>query len=147
SVAAVNFVRLARLTGDETWATYAERIFEAFAGRAARYPSGHAMLLVAWLHASAPSREVVVVGKRGDPATERFLERLQSRYLPEAAVLHVPPETGGEEEGEADARETILQIAPFAREYRQKDGKPAVYACENFACREPVCRWEDLEAL
>ena len=147
AVAAANFVRLSRLAGDETWASYAERLFEAFAGRAARYPSGHTMLLSAWLHASAPSREFVVVGKRGDPMTERFLEGLQSRYMPEAAVLHVPPDADGEPGGEESLRETILRIASYAREYRQKNGKPAVYACENFACREPVCRWEDLESL
>jgi len=147
AVAAANFVRLSGLTGDETWASYAERIFEAFAGRAARYPSGHAMLLVAWLHASAPSREFVVVGKRGDPATERFLNGLQRRFLPEAAVLHIPPETDGEAGAEEKPRETILRIAPYAREYRLKNGQSAVYACENFACREPVCRWEDFEAL
>jgi hypothetical protein len=140
SVAAANFVRMARLTGDETWASHAERLFGALAGRVGRYPAGHTMLLSAWLHASAPSREFVVVGKRGDPMTEVFLGRLQSRFMPEAVVLHAAPD------GE-DGEDPLFRIAPHVREYRQKNGKPTVYACENFACREPVCRWEDLEPV
>lgn len=140
SVAAGNLIRLSRMTGESKWEACAERIFAAFAGDVNRYPAGHAMLLSAWLTAAAPSREFVVAGRRGDPLTGKFLQELQRRFMPEAVVLFRDVTDG---ESPADL---LTEIAPHLREYGLKNGKPAVYICENFVCREPVGEWSEFLA-
>jgi len=135
SVMANNMLRLARLTGDAAWSGYAERIFKAFAGAVERYPTGHAMLLMALQAAYGRPKEIVVAGTRGDAATEAMLREARSAFLPNAVVLlH---ESG-------DAGEAARRLAPFLADKTPIGGAATAYVCENYACQAPTT---DLDAF
>jgi hypothetical protein len=136
SAAAMNFIRLARLTGDAGLERLAEEQFRAAGGGASRYPMGHAALLSAWAFASARTREIVIAGNPDREETRRMVRAVQTRFLPFAVIVakrDVDPET----------ERTI----PYTAGQRMRDGQPAAYVCENFACREPVTDAEALSRL
>jgi uncharacterized protein YyaL (SSP411 family) len=128
-MAADNFVRLARLTGDNEHLQVADHIFAAFAGEAGRLPSAHCQLMTALQRGAGPSLEVVIAGDRGAADTAALIATVREMYLPHAAVLLVPP-------GQSGA--TIRKLAPFAKAYEPVEGKAAAYVCQDFSCQLPT---------
>ena len=129
SMAADNFVRLARLTGDNKHLEEADKIFAAFAGEAGRLPSAHCQLMSGLQRGAGPSLEVVIAGDRGAKDTDALLTTVREMYLPHAAVLLVPP-------GQSGA--TIRKLAPFTKAYAPVEGKAAAYVCQDFTCQLPT---------
>jgi uncharacterized protein YyaL (SSP411 family) len=76
-----------------------------------------------------PSLEVVIAGKVGADDTAALISTVREMYLPQAAVLLVPP-------GEAGT--TIRRLAPFAEGYTPVEGKAAAYVCRDFTCQLPT---------
>jgi uncharacterized protein YyaL (SSP411 family) len=94
-----NLLRLARLTGLAELEERAGRLAETFAADVAGQPSAHTEFLCGLDFALGPSREVVVVGKRGEKATEELLAALRGTYLPNAVVLFKPSAVPGSSDG------------------------------------------------
>jgi uncharacterized protein YyaL (SSP411 family) len=138
SVAALNLLRLAHFTGNNAYRELAFRQMRRFAEEVERFPQGHTFFLTAWQFAFWPPQEIIVAGKRGDPATEAFLEVLQREFLPASVVIFLP---AGEENRE------LREIAPFLQDYGCPDGRAAVYICENYSCREPLTDPRELRRL
>jgi len=138
SMAADNFVRLARLTSDNEHLQKADDIFAAFAGEAGRLPSAHCQLMSALQRGLGPSLEVVIAGDRGAADTDALLATVREMYLPNAAVLLVPPGPSGT---------AIRKLAPFAKAYEPVEGKAAAYVCQDFTCQLPTTDPEKLTEL
>lgn len=138
SMAADNFVRLARLTGDERNLETADKIFSAFAADAGRLPSAHAQLVGALQRAAGPSLEVVIAGDPGADDTAALISTVREMYLPHAAVLLVPSGPSGA---------AIRKLAPFAEAYTPVLGKAAAYVCQDFACQLPTTDPDKLTRL
>jgi uncharacterized protein YyaL (SSP411 family) len=128
SAAAMDCVRLARFTGDPRWAELAEKTFKAFSDLAQQAPSGHAHLLSAFLFDRKNPKEVVVVGKRGDPDTERVLRSIRDRYFPHRVLLFKDVERSG----------VLDETAPWTRTHQMRHDKPTIYVCEDAACQLPT---------
>ena len=135
SVMALNFLRIARITGNKKYETAASKLFAAFSGFAAERPSACNVLMTALDFAVGPSLEIVVAGKRGEDATEKLIESINSSFLPNKVLMFRP---GADEEPE------VAKLAPFVRNQGLVKGKPAVYVCRNQACELPVTSVEDL---
>jgi len=138
SVAALNIIRLARMTGREDLTDLAQSLFNAFAGTVSAYPGAHTFFLTAYQTAIAPSREIVIAGKAGCEGVRRMVEAVRREFLPDT-VLIFRPDNG-------EARE-IEELAPFTRDHGAIDGLPAAYVCENFSCRKPTTEVEKLIAI
>jgi uncharacterized protein YyaL (SSP411 family) len=128
SVAAVDLLSLARLTGDASYAERAERIFKAFAKLVERHPSSFSQMMIALELAGAPPLDVVIAGRADAPDTAAMLATLRTRYLPNAFVLLRP-------DGDDPA---IARIAPFAKDQKSDSGRARAYVCRNFACERPI---------
>ncbi|OYD07132.1 thioredoxin domain-containing protein [Paludifilum halophilum] len=135
SVAALNLMRLARITGDPEWGKKADRQLKAFAGSVQQAPMAFSFFLTAFQFAAGPSKEIVIAGPEGDEATQSMLRRVQSDFLPEAVILFRP-------EGKADE---ITRLVPFTAEQRPIDGRATAYICRNYACRSPVTSLVELQ--
>ncbi|MGD0153657.1 MAG: thioredoxin domain-containing protein [Thermacetogeniaceae bacterium] len=118
SVAALNLLRLARLTGDPALEGQAKEQLEAFAGTVSGYPAGYAFYLCALDFALSEPLEIVVAGQRGTVDTGALLQVLRQAFLPGATVLLKPP-------GEEGGQEPV-------------SGRAAAYVCRNYACQAPV---------
>ena len=129
SMAAHNLVRLARLTGDDSFRRLADGVFGAFAKEAERLPSAHAQLMSALLRASAPSLEVVIAGEPEGADTRALLDVVRASEQPSAAVLVVAPGAAGA---------AVRELAAFAEAYEPVEGRAAAYVCRDFSCRLPT---------
>lgn len=109
-----------------------------FAEEIERFPQGYTFFLTAWQFAFWPPQEIIVAGKRGDPAVKVFLEILQKEFLPASVVIFLPEGEEGEE---------LMELAPFLQDYRWTNGRAAVYVCENYSCREPLTDPQELRRL
>ncbi len=117
SMLALVLLRLARIYGDDELERRAVGVFRLLHPALARAPSafGHALCALD-LHFSAP-RELAIIG----PADSALARAALTPFQPNTVVAFGP----------ADG-------IPLLQGKERVDGRPAVYACERFACRAPV---------
>lgn len=131
SVAADVLLRLAKLVGDERYERFAVTVLRLTASQLLRYPQGFGRALSAMEFHISDTKEIVVVGPKGDAIEREIL----ARYLPSSVIaLSANPEA------EAD---TI----PILQDRRTIDGKSTVYVCENFVCQKPVTTVAEADEL
>jgi hypothetical protein len=141
SVAALNLLRLARLTGDGSLEEQAAAQLGAFAGTVSDYPSGYAFYLCALDFALDAPLEIVVAGERDASDTRALLQVLRETYLPGATILFQPTAQGHPDDNR------LAALAPFAAAREPVDGKAAAYICRKHACQAPVTDPEALGSL
>ena len=117
SMLAYVLLRLARLWGDDELERRAVGVYRFVTPQIPHAPSafGHALCALD-LHFSPP-RELAVIG----PAASDVARRELAPFDPNAVVAFGPSDE-----------------VPLLRGKDYVDGRPAVYVCENFACRVPV---------
>lgn len=113
SVAMLNLVRLARMTGTADFEEKAWRIASAFSGAASSAPAGHTFYLSALDHLIGPSFDLVIAGRRQGEDTRSLLSALGSRFAPRKTLLLRPID-------EDDPQ--ILNLAPFVKDMKSQDG-------------------------
>jgi len=135
SVAAMNLLRLGRMTGDPAWEQRAEQTVRAFSRSITGVPAAHTQFLFAVDFMTGPSREIVIAGDPERPETLEMIRAVHERFLPRATLLLRPPGQPGER---------IRDMAPYLRSMEAGGAAAAAFVCERYACRQPVT---DPEAL
>ena len=135
SVAALNLLRLSRITGDPKLDDRARLLFKAFSAEVESFPAAHTFLMLALEYALGASHEVVVVGEEGATDTDTLLKALSSQYLPDKVVLFKP--SGEKGEG-------LPAIVPFTKDMKMIDGKATAYVCTNCTCKAPATEAEKM---
>jgi uncharacterized protein YyaL (SSP411 family) len=130
SSAAFGLLRLAALTGEQSYQRHAVEALRLGHEIAPRHPSAFGHLLCAIDFYVSPTREVALVG-RGREALEAVLRRTLRPHVVAA---------GGPGDGTATAVALLEGRSPI-------DGRAAAYVCEHFACQRPVSEPEELQAL
>ncbi|WP_347549938.1 thioredoxin domain-containing protein [Pseudalkalibacillus hwajinpoensis] len=125
SVAALQLLRLSKMTGKTSYEEWVSRMFTAFSGDASSYASGHAYFLMSKLFTVSAPKEIVVIGDETDEAREKIKLYLQRSFLPELTVITT------------DDPATLNEVAPFAAVF-EKSEETTVYVCENFSCSMPT---------
>jgi hypothetical protein len=134
SVAVLNLLKLAILIGNERYRTNAQANLDLMSSTLARYPSGFGYLLEAADFHLGPVREIAVVGKAADLQTRRLLKKIYQQYLPNKLVSLLDPDDRG-----PNSKLPLLQGKTLVHD------KPAVYICQNYACKAPVTSELELE--
>lgn len=129
AVAALNLIRLARMTGKHEWEEKSQALMVAFGDQVKAVPSGHLFLLNALAFAEGPSYEVVVAGQAGSKDTQYVLDRLSSVFAPNMVLLFRPS---------GKSVPVISSVAEFTRYQNAIDGKPTIYVCRDHACNRPA---------
>jgi len=137
SVAALNNLRLARLTGNPRLEEIAAGIARAFAAEISRLPQAYPFFLCALDFLLSPSLEIVIAGEPGAADTQKLLRVVSGVYIPNKALLLHP----------GDGADLLGQLAPFTRGMQRKNGRATAFVCCNYSCREPVTDPEDLRRL
>lgn len=138
SVAALNFLRLGRLTGDSELEDRAYEQLEAFGGMIDEYPMGYTHMLMALLFINSKASEIVIVGSREDESARRMLSIAGKGFLPFTVVVLKDAEA---------AAEDITSIAPYTEGQVMIEDKATAYVCENYSCRAPVTDTGELEKM
>ncbi len=135
SMLAFVLLRLARLYGDGELERHAVGVFRVARPLVERSPGAVGHLLCALdLHFS-PHREIALVGPPGDSATEELREAILTPFEPSTVFAFAS--------GPGDP---ALERVPLLTGKGLVDGQPAVYVCEDFACRAPVTSAAELLA-
>ncbi|MCK8603361.1 thioredoxin domain-containing protein [Desulfoferrobacter suflitae] len=135
SVAALNLLRLARLTGDAVLEDRADRLLQRFSAMIADYPSAYTQFLNAVDFVLGPAQEVVIAGDLENPRTRTMVELLHRTFSPNRVVL---VKDGGEQ------GDRLAALSHYVGAMKSKGGEPLAYICENFACQAPSA---DIETL
>jgi uncharacterized protein YyaL (SSP411 family) len=127
SVAALNALTIAHLTGDNAMVERAQRTLGRFGPRVGAAGRTVPMMLCALSGWHAGYSQVVIVGAPGDA---RVLQQEAARhYLPFAIVIPIAP---------GPPQDAVARVLPFTAAMSARDREPAAYVCRAFTCRQPV---------
>jgi uncharacterized protein YyaL (SSP411 family) len=126
SIAALNLLRLAAITGDKVFRETAERTLSAFARKMSEQPAGVPQMLVAYQWSLGKPLQVILAGQPDAPDTQALAHAVHRRFLPNRVV--------------ALASDAAPYMTPL-------DGRATAYLCENFACRLPVTELIKFESM
>ncbi len=129
SVAALNLLRLARMTASPDLDQKAEIIARTFSGNIRQFPSAYTQMLVALEFALGPSYEVVIAGRAEADDTQAMLRELRSVFIPAKVVLLRPID------GDSPA---ITRLAGYTAEQVSLEGKATAYVCADYQCELPT---------
>jgi uncharacterized protein len=129
SAAMLNLLRLSRITGNTEYENKAQEIGRAFSSRVKQVPAGYTMLMAALDFGVGPSYEVVITGKHGSDDTNKMIDSLNSKYIPNKVVLFRP--------ADEDIPE-ITGIAEYTKTQKSLNGRATAYVCLNFSCKQPT---------
>ena len=133
STAALALLKLAVFTGEKEFEDYAVRSLRSMYGLMGSVPSAAPRWLAALDFHLSKVKEIVVVGPREDPATQRLLNVIYDRYLPNKVVAGAdePPEK---------------PLTPLLDGRTATNGQPTAFVCEDYRCMLPATEPEGLAA-
>jgi uncharacterized protein YyaL (SSP411 family) len=137
SVAASNFLRLSRITGNTDLERRAGELTRAFSGQVTERPVGCTQLMVALDFMVGPSQEIVIAGDPALDTTRAMVKIIQRSFLPNKVLLLRAQGLEGKR---------LASLAPFVAAMRPMNGRPTVYVCEGYACKTPIRDIDSLKA-
>ncbi|MBW2053274.1 MAG: thioredoxin domain-containing protein [Deltaproteobacteria bacterium] len=129
SVAALNLIRLGRMTGNTALEEKAEQLIRTFSNQVAQYPMACTQFLAALDFIIGPSQEIVIAGNPEREASRALIQAIRQRYLPNKVLLL---------RAEGQTGERLADLAPYVSDLPPSGGKPQVYLCQGYACQTPI---------
>jgi uncharacterized protein YyaL (SSP411 family) len=129
SVAMLNLLRLARITGRSDLEEMASQILQAFSSEVKQLPSAFTYFLTAVDFSIGPSYEVVIAGNSENDDTQAMIKALRSKFIPNRVTILRP--TQKSDPG-------IDRLASFVKSHVTIDGRATAYVCINNACKAPT---------
>jgi uncharacterized protein len=136
SVAALNFLRLARLTGDSKLEDMAGQQFKAFGKSMESVPGGFSFMLSALLFAQSGAREIIISSGLDRQNAHKMLDTVREGFMPFTVSAFY-----------SDEHKHLKKSIPFVENYIPVNGKATAYVCENFSCSYPVTDAMELENM
>ncbi len=137
SVATLNALAIAHLTGDDLPRQRAGRTLGRYGPRIGNAARAVPMMLCALSGWHAGYSQVVVAGDATTDAAAALVTETARHYLPFGIVVLLKPD---------DAQAAAGRVLPWLAAMSPVGGKAAAYVCRNFACRQPVSTPEALRA-
>ncbi len=129
SVAALNMLRLADITGNPALTAKALQAERAFSGEILKGPSEYPEALLVADYDLGPSYELVIAGDSGAPGTKAMLRAAEAAFLPDKVVLLRPTE---------EPSPGVVGLADYTRYESGINGKPTAYVCLKYDCKLPT---------
>jgi uncharacterized protein YyaL (SSP411 family) len=133
SVAAEALLRLALLTGEDSYHRAADAVLELLGPVAVQHPSAFGRLLCALDFSMSSPKEIAIVGRPNAPDTVGLLRTVFDRFAPNKVVASAAPDTAPPE-------------IPLLVERPSIGGAATAYVCQNYVCQTPVTSPDDLAA-
>ena len=129
SVAAMNLLRIATITGSVPARTKAEAIFRSYAGQMASAPTTLPALVSALEASAAPAREVIILGNPANDDAKALLRVVRESYAPlrSLVVANTPAE-----------RTKLAGYIPLLAEMKPVGDKATAYVCIGTQCKSPI---------
>jgi len=138
SIAALDLIRLRRLTMEKEFEEKVETLFKSFSNEISQMPNAYPQMLIALDFGLGPSKEIVIAGDINTEETHKMLRSIYSRFIPNKVVAFHPS-------GSKDER--VVGLIPFLKEQLPLEGKTTAYVCENYVCKLPTTSVEKMQEL
>jgi len=135
SVAMMNLLRLARITGQTVYEEKAVEIIRSFAHQVADHPTGYTHLMSALDFSLGPVYEVVIVGDEKKQNTQDMIKVLNTHFLPNIVSLF---------KSNTIKKSAIENIVPFVKDYTALGDQATAYVCVNQSCKQPTTDIDEL---
>jgi uncharacterized protein YyaL (SSP411 family) len=119
SVALLNLLRLAVLTGDSRYKELAGQIIKVFSEDVQRAPAAHTFMLIGVDFAVGPAYSVILVGDAQEESMQGMLKALKAAYLPNVVV-------------------SLRQPSGAGLGYEKIEEKATAYVCRDQTCMSPT---------
>ncbi|MBY9010503.1 MAG: thioredoxin domain-containing protein [Candidatus Lokiarchaeota archaeon] len=129
SVAMLNLLRLAHLTGNDTYEKQADYLGRVFAESVRANPVAHSFMMVAVDYAVGPTYSLVIAGDEGKNDTNSMLNEVRKQFLPNKSLIFRPTEKMNPE---------IDKFSNFVQFFDKFEGKATAYVCINKTCKAPT---------
>jgi uncharacterized protein YyaL (SSP411 family) len=126
SVAALNLLRLGKITSDDALLLEGRRTFQAFMEEVVRLPSAYPQMLIAFDYSLGPGVDITLAYSKRDSELTSMLRLIGKKHIPNLVLRFV--------EG-----------ADEASGYRASGGKTTAYVCAAGACSPPAVGPKELE--
>jgi uncharacterized protein YyaL (SSP411 family) len=137
SVASLNLVMLAKLTGNVKLEEMSRKQLDFLGNIVASYPSAYTFALLSIMYELYPSKEIVCVFKNKDDINE-LNNLIKNNCLVNTAILAV-------NKNDLKAVEEVEEVIEFFNDFNLKDDKSTYYVCINRECTLPVTSIGELE--
>lgn len=139
SVATINLWRMGQLLHDTALLDHARHAIIAFIPRLEAQPFAMPLLLTAAALVEIPAIHLVIHSPDPKhPALAPLVAEARRRYLPQMVVIQI---------ADAASREFFAPRHPIIDSLPADVAEPTAYLCENYACRLPVTKPEDLRMM
>jgi len=128
SVAALNLLRLGRITADVNLEQKFDEIGRAFAGAIRQFPSAYTQFLTALEFALGPSFEVVIAGDMSEDDTRILVRTLRRPFIPNKTVFLRQTARAAE----------LAALAPYTAAHEEIGGHATAYVCSQYKCDLPT---------
>lgn len=135
AVAAMNLLRIGRLTARPVYEEKVAAIGRIFARSMERHPVAYTHLISVFNMALNHGAEVIIIGNPEMEDTLQMISTLRCAYAPNTVAAFIPSTL---------KKHRILELIPYARDVRTLEGKATAYVCKNFLCMAPTT---DLEVM
>lgn len=129
SVAAMNLLRIATLTGSAPARAKADAIFRSYAGQMTSEPTTLPALTSALLASAAPAREVIILGNPANDDAKALLRVVREQFAPLRSLVVANTEA---------ERTNLARYIPLIAEMKPVGDKPTAYVCVGTQCKSPV---------
>ncbi|OGC75121.1 MAG: thioredoxin [candidate division Zixibacteria bacterium RBG_16_40_9] len=138
SVAALDLLRLGRLTMNTDWEKKASQMLQNFSGTIQKQPAAYAQMLCALDFHLGSTKEIVLAGDLNSSETQQMLKVINERFLPRKVLaFHSDGKAGAE----------LEKLILFTEGFKKQDGKTTAYICENYICQRPTSEMDKLVEL
>jgi uncharacterized protein YyaL (SSP411 family) len=135
AMAAAALLKLGHVTGRKEFIEKGRRTLQVFRGTMADSPMSMGQMLCALDFFLGPDRETVVVGRRGDPETERVLKVVRGGFRPNELVVFHDPGSGA----------ASVELLPTLEGRAMQADRVTTFLCENQTCGLPLVGVEAVE--
>ncbi|MCI0412302.1 thioredoxin domain-containing protein [bacterium] len=129
SIAILNLLRLAQMTGNQKYQSMAEQSLAFFGQRLEQTGEAVPQLMTALDYSLSKPKQIIIAGKPDDSLTRELLREVHSRYIPNKILLLADGQEG---------QETLASYIPFIKNVTMVKGKATAYICENYTCKLPT---------
>ena len=127
SVAAMNLLTLAHLTGERAYTDRATEAIASFGGRLEEQGRAVPLMAAALSMSITEGEQIVIIGPRDSAETASLWAAANKKYRPFSVITRVDP---------ADQAALAVHM-PWIAQMKMIDGKATVYVCRGFACDAP----------
>lgn len=126
SVAAMNIIRLSRITGDKKLEQKAGEIFNTFAEKINEVPIAYVNTISAFLTSKISETHVVIAGDKDHTNTKAMINEMNKKFLPFSEIIF------------NDESKEIYKLIPFIKNNVMVKNKTTAYVCKNNSCLAPT---------